>query len=154
MPGYDPTQPEAEDDLDKILKAVNNRVAAPLQTKSAKSKKKILSRVGAHAAKAKNLTKSSKPVAAMGVVIIVALMLCVVAVMAYRQGGQSAAAAHQPGKVGTSYTAAAAIQSAGGTLVRPNDLDDYSQTLEAKLNGLNDTQDFDAASLSDSVLGL
>jgi|GEM_PF-4425573 len=153
MPGYNPATQEPEDDLDKILQAVNNRVNAPMSP-AAKPKKQILNKVVAKASKAKQAAKTSKPIAAMGVVVLVALALSTVAVMAYRQGSLKTTLAKQPGKVGTSYTAGAAIQSAGGTLVRPGDLDDYSQTLQNKLNGLNDSQDFDANSLSDSVLGL
>jgi hypothetical protein len=157
MPGYNQVQAEPQDDLDKILQAVNNRVKAPSAAVKSKPKGEILSKLKSKFGKIKgadNTNTTRKPIVAMSVVVFIAVSLSTVAVMAYRQGQNSSAQAKQPGKVGTSYTAGAAIQAAGGTLVRPSDLDDYSQTLSEKLNGLNDSQDFDAASLSDGVLGL
>jgi hypothetical protein len=154
LPSDNPqTRTEPEDDLDKILQAVNNRVQVPMKPQP-KAKKEILSKVAAKAAKAKGLSKNSKPVGAMIAVVVVALTLCALAVYAYHQGAKSTTLASQAGKVGTSSAAAASIQAAGGTLVRPSDLDDYSQTLSSQLNSLNDSQDFSATPLSDAVLGL
>lgn len=151
MPGNVQNQAvEPQDDLDKILQAVNNRVNEPLQPKP-NAKSKILTKI---TAKKPSVPKTAKPVGAMAAVVCVVLVLSAVAVLAYRQGGKTSALANQPGKVGTSSASGAAIQSAGGTLVRPSDLDDYSQTLSTKLNALNDAQDFSADKLSDQVLGL
>ena len=144
---------QSEDDLDKILQAVNNRVKTPQKVPESKKKelgKKILSKTG----KIKGKTKSSKPVGPMVVVVMVALMLSATAIFAYHEGNRTAIAAKGAGKVGTSFTASSSIQEAGGTLVNPADLDDYAQTLQTKLNSLNDSQDFSTTSLSDQVLGL
>lgn len=144
---------QPEDDLDKILQAVNNRVKAP--EKPAESKKKELgNKLSAKAGKFKNKTRGTKPLAPVAVVLIIVLMLSATAIFAYREGNRTATAAKQAGKVGTSYTASSAIQEAGGTLVNPADLDDYAQTLQTKLNALNDNQDFSSSNLSDQVLGL
>jgi hypothetical protein len=145
----EPGQPH--DDLDRILQAVNNRVATP-QT-APKAKKEIVKKIAGQAAKIKPANKNSKPIGLTIAVIVIAVALSILAVRAYRQTG-AAALPNQPGKVGTSYTASGAIQSAGGTLVRPADLDDYSQELQKQLDSLNDSQDFAANSLSDQVLGL
>lgn len=154
MPGSEADSVEPEDDLDKILQAVNSRVKTPLKA-PAKPKSQAAAKLIAKASGFKNLTKNSRLAAALAVVAIMFIALSTVAVMAYRQGGKnSPALASQPGKVGTSYQAGDAIQAAGGTLVRPSDLDDFSQTLQDKLNALNDSQDFDSASLSDQTLGL
>ena len=153
MPGPSIDTPP-EDDLDKILQAVNSRVSAPQSSLTPKAKAAPLSKILGKAKKFKLPSNPPRTIVAMGVVVIIAIGLSVVAVMAYHQGQQTSALTKQPGKVGTSYTASASIQAAGGTLVRPSDLDDYSQTLSQKLNGLNDTQDFDSASLSDATLGL
>jgi hypothetical protein len=148
-----PKAEEPHDDLDKILQAVNNRVAAPMQAQ-AKPKREIAKKIAAKAAKVKPVNSNSKPVGLTVAVVMIALVLSVLAVRAYRQTSSAAPLSNQPGKVGTSYTASGAIQSAGGSLVRPADLDDYSQELQTKLNSLNDSQDFAGQSLSDQVLGL
>jgi hypothetical protein len=154
MPNSPPPAPaEPHDDLDKILQAVNNRVATPMQPQS-KPKTDIVKKIAGKAAKVKPANKSSKPVGLTAAVIIVAVTLSVLAVRAYHQAGSAAPLSSQPGKVGTSYAASGAIQSAGGTLVRPADLDDYSQELQKQLNSLNDSQDFAVQPLSDQVLGL
>lgn len=145
------TQPE--DDLDKILEAVNNRVKSPTPTAESKKKsfgKKLLPKTG----KSTDTTKQRRPIGLVIIVLIVAMMLCATAIFAYRDGNRTATATTQAGKVGTSYTASSAIQEAGGALVNPADLDDYAQTLQTKLNSLNDSQDFDSGSLSDQLLGL
>ena len=145
-----------EDDLDKILEAVNNRVKAPEKPTNPK-KKKLAKTLFGRTARLKDKTgktKNPKPIGAMIVVLMVALMLSATAILAYREGGHTAATTAGAGKVGTSYTASSAIQEAGGSLVNPADLDDYAQTLQTKLNSLNDSQDFTTSSLSDQVLGL
>jgi hypothetical protein len=141
------------DDLDKILQAVNNRVATPAQPQS-KPKKEIVKKLAAKAAKAKPANQNSKPIGLTLAVVTVVVALSVLAFRAYSQNGSAASLTNQPGKVGTSYTASGAIQSAGGTLVRPADMDDYSQELQKQLNSLNDSQDFASQDLSDKVLGL
>jgi hypothetical protein len=145
---------QPEDELDKILQAVNNKVKAPMSTPVSKKQlfnKKLLPRRGSSKAESPNL---KKPIGPVLVVVIVALMLCTTAVLAYRDGNRKATAANQPSKVGTSYTASSSIQDAGGALVNPADLDDYAQNLQTKLNALNDSQDFTSDSLSDQTLGL
>jgi hypothetical protein len=153
MPSSPAQSEESHDDLDRILKAVNSRVAAP-PPEAGKPKKQIVKKIAAKAAQVKPGNKSPKPLVVTVAVIIIALVLCALAVYAYRQGGSASPLSNQPAKVGTSYTASDAIQSAGGTLVRPSDLDDYSQELQTKLNSLNDSQDFAPQPLTDQVLGL
>lgn len=148
------TQPEHEDDLDRILQAVNNRVKGPNQPPESK-KKELGKKVSAKAGKIKEKVRSpTKPIGPIAVVLIVALMLSVTAIFAYRQGKVSTTKNGGSSTVGTSYTASSAIQDAGGALIRPGDLDDYAATLQTKLNSLNDNQDFASNSLSDQVLGL
>lgn len=145
--------PQAEDDLDKILQAVNNRVKSPTEkpeTKKAAIGKKILSKTP----KIKTSSKASIPFGPVIVVLVVVLMLCVTAVFAYRDGSKKTTASAAPSKVGTSYLSSGAIQDAGGALVHPADLDNYAQTLQTKVKALNDSQDFMSSSLSDQVLGL
>ena len=154
MPGSGDVAKEPQDDLDKILQAVNSRVKAPISLSPKKPKNYRISKIIRKVGEAKSDGQRQKPVLAMSVVIIVAMTLSAIAVLAYRQGSKASTLTAQPGKVGTSYTAGAAIQAAGGTLVRPSDLDDYSQTLQESLNALNDKQDFDAASLSAQIIGL
>lgn len=154
MPGSSPAEAQPEDDLEKILQAVNNRVNAPINSQSKPRRRLNLNLVGKLAG-LKNITGNSRLAAALAVVVLMFIALSTVAVMAYRQGTKSSAAlTKQPGKVGTSYQASSAIQAAGGTLVKPSDLDDFSQTLEDKLNSLNDSQDFDPSALSSQALGL
>jgi hypothetical protein len=147
----EPAQPH--DDLDKILQAVNNRVATPGPA-PANPKKEIVKKIADKAAKVKPANSGAKPIGLTLAVIAIALALSFLAYRAYHQTNSAASLSNQPGKVGTSYTASGAIQSAGGALVRPADLDDYSQELQTKLDSLNDSQDFAANSLSDQVLGL
>jgi hypothetical protein len=156
MPGYGNPREEPQDELEKILQAVNNRVAAPINPNSSKPKAQIFKKVlSTTSTKAKGARRTSRPILAMTVVVFVALTLSAVAIFAYKQGSRASPLVNQqPGKVGTSYVAGDAIQAAGGTLVRPSDLDDYSQSLQQSLNALNDKQDFDPGSLSDAVLGL
>lgn len=146
-------KPEHEDELDKILQAVNNRVKGPNQLPESK-KKELGKKVTAKAGKIKDKVKSPKPVGPIAVVLIVALMLSATAILAYRQGKVATTKNGGASTVGTSYTASSAIQDAGGALVRPGDLDDFAGTLQTKLNSLNDNQDFTSDSLSDHVLGL
>ena len=121
----------------------------------ASSKKNILTqKIFSTNSKQSDKLKNPKPIGPVIVVVIVALMLSSTAIFAYREGNRSAIAAKQAGKVGTSYTASSAIQEAGGALVSPGDLDNYAQTIQTKLNSLNDAQDFVDTSLSDKVLGL
>lgn len=154
MPGSGDVAREPQDDLDKILQAVNSRVKAPIALDPKKPKNYRISKIIRKVGEIKPVGQRQKPVLAMSVVIIVAMTLSTIAILAYRQGNKASTLTAQPGKVGTSYTAGAAIQAAGGTLVRPSDLDDYSQTLQESLNALNDKQDFDAGSLSAQIIGL
>jgi len=148
-------KPEHQDDLDRILQAVNNRVKAPNQPPQPQSKKKELGKKAvAKAGKIKDKVGGPKPVGPIAVVLIVALMLSATAIFAYRQGKVATTKNSGPSTVGTSYTAGSAIQDAGGALVHPADLDDYASTLQTKLNSLNDNQDFSSDSLSDHTLGL
>jgi hypothetical protein len=140
----------SDDELDQILQAVNNRVKEPVKSPTS-PKKEILSKT---LSKAKPKLRAPKSVGVAAIVCAVMLLLVGVAVYSYKQGSSSAVAAKAPSKVGTSYKASGAIQAAGGKLVYPADLDDYSQILQDKINGLNDSQDFDTTSLSDGVLGL
>lgn len=156
MPGYGNSHEEPQDELEKILQAVNNRVAGPISANSPKPKAQMFKKaLNTASTKAKGVKRTSRPILAMTVVVFVAIALSAVAIFAYRQGSNASTLVNQqPGKVGTSFTAGAAIQAAGGTLVRPSDLDEYSQSLQQSLNALNDKQDFDSNSLSDAVLGL
>lgn len=147
---------QGDDDLDKILQAVNNRVQAP-SVPEAKKGSQILSKLSDKTAKVPKLKSgaaSQRPIGVFVVVIIVFLILSAVAVKAYHQSSGKPVVSNQPSQVGTSYRSAAAIQTAGGSLVRPADLDSYSQDLSGKLNSLNDSQDFSPDALNSSVLGL
>lgn len=154
MPSAPLTQPPTQegDELDRILQAVNNRVQAPTQPAPRKSKQ-LAAKLAAKAPKPK-LPGTSKPVGAILAAVLVFVILSACAVIAYRGSGKSAALSGKNGTVGTSYQSASSIQTAGGTLVRPADLDNYSQDLQTKLNDLNDSGDFDPNSLSSAVLGL
>lgn len=141
------------DELDTILQAVNNRVKAPPAPVAQKPKVRVaIPLTQLNRLKPKLPTK--KPLGIMVVTLAVFAMLATTAVIAYRQGAKNIIASQQPSKVGTSYTASAAIQAAGGLLVKPSDLDDYKQNLQTKMGALNDGQDFDAKPLSDQMLGL
>ncbi|HET9850099.1 MAG TPA: hypothetical protein VFP35_00500 [Candidatus Saccharimonadales bacterium] len=140
-----------EDDLDKILQAVNTKVKIPQvqdKSKSALPKPKLKFSI----ASLMGLFKGPRPVGVLAVTAIVVLALIALAVLAYRNPHHTAS--YQPGKVGTSSSSSDAIQQAGGTLVRPSDLDDYANGLQSKLNSLNDSQDFDSQALSNQNLGL
>ena len=153
-PAAQPAQaPAADDDFEKILKAVNNRVQAPLQPPP-KTRGKMVAKLASKVAKAKPAPKNNRPIGTMIAVGAVFLILSIVAVLAYKQGSKGSVLSNQASRVGTSYQSAASIQAAGGKLVGPGDLDDYSQDLGKKLNSLNDNQDFSADALSNSVLGL
>jgi hypothetical protein len=133
-----------EDELDQILQAVNNRVKTPQPvTKASKPLPKP---------KMPSIFKGTRNYAVAVAAILIAGALSAAAVFAYRQSAH--AVANKPGQVGTTSTASSAVQSAGGVLIRPSDLDDYSQDLQTKLNNLNDNQDFENNSLSDKMLGL
>jgi hypothetical protein len=153
MPSHDAPPKAEEDDLDKILQAVNNRVSAPQAAPSKSKKLPSIPKFGVGGEKLKNIVKSPKAVAPIAVALIVAIMLSVTAVIAYRQGTHTKISG-QAGLVGTSSASSAAIQQAGGVLVRPNDLDDFSQELQSKLSSLNDSQDFSSQALTDQVLGV
>jgi hypothetical protein len=152
MPAYGSQPPPEEDDLDRILQAVNNRVKAP-QPPAKTKKLRVPAPLAGGPRKIKSVWKAPKHLGLIGITSAVVILLTMTAIFAYRQGAQTKLST-QPGKVGTSATAANSIQEAGGVLVRPNDLDDFSQDLQKKLTGLNDSQDFGANALSDQVLGL
>jgi hypothetical protein len=152
MPGDTPAS--EPDELDSILQAVNNRVKVP--SAAAPQKPKVRVAIGSPLAKLGRLkpkTPSTKPVGIMLATLAVFVVLAGTAVVAYRQGAKKIVAS-QPSRVGTSYTASAAIQAAGGLLVKPSDLDDYKQDLQTKMGALNDSQDYDGKPLSDQMLGL
>lgn len=144
-----------DDELDKILEAVNNRVKSPITQPVPKEKKATLlaQKVKGHGGKLKTKVGASRPVGAVVATVLVALMLAATAVFAYRQGASSQVGASVP-KVGTSSSASASIQEAGNLLVKPSDLDDYSRSLQTKIDGLNDSQDFNQQPLTDQMLGL
>jgi hypothetical protein len=151
----DKTQ-QPEDDLDRILQAVNNKVSSPNPTAA---KTKLKDKIAAPAVltkaagKIKPKVSGKKPIGIMALAGIVFAALAFTAFYSYHQGAKSKVA-FQPGKVGTSYASSAAIQSAGGLLVRPSDLDDLSQAFQTKMNSLNDSQDFNQQPISDQMLGL
>lgn len=142
-----------DDDLDRILEAVNNRVKAPAPAPTNKVPGKIIKKAVAGPAKLKSKVGVKKPVGAIAATLAVAVLLAATAVMAYRQGATSQVGA-AVAKVGTTSGASNSIQDAGNLLVRPSDLDDYSQSLQTKINNLNDSQDFDQKPLSDQMLGI
>jgi hypothetical protein len=146
---------QKQDDLDRILEAVNSRVGAPSAPVQAKAKAPaaLAKKAAAGGGKLKNKLGAKKPVGAILATLAVAIMLSITAVFAYRQGAGSRVGASSP-KVGTSSSASSSISEAGNLLVRPSDLDDYSQSLQTKINGLNDSQDFNQQPLSDQMLGL
>jgi hypothetical protein len=96
---------------------------------------------------------SRKPIGAIIATVFIAAMLSVTAIFAYRQGAISRVGASNA-KVGTASSASSSISDAGNLLVRPSDLDDYSQSLQTKISNLNDSQDFSQQPLSDQMLGL
>jgi hypothetical protein len=149
IPVHQPGQAQAESTPAEPVIRVATPGPAP-----ANPKKEIVKKIADKAAKVKPANSGAKPIGLTLAVIAIALALSFLAYRAYHQTNSAASLSNQPGKVGTSYTASGAIQSAGGALVRPADLDDYSQELQTKLDSLNDSQDFAANSLSDQVLGL
>jgi hypothetical protein len=151
MPSYGADPKDNEDELDSILQAVNNRVKTP-PAGPAKQPSKLAAKLKPGGERIKGHIKSSKPIGAIAMALSMAILLSAAAVFAYRQAGSHLS--NQPGKVGTTSTASSTIQEAGGTLVRPSDLDDFSQALQTKLNSLNDSQDFNSNSLTDQTLGL
>jgi len=154
VPVNKPHDDNQDDDLDKILEAVNNRVKAPVPaTAKTKVPGAIAQKVKAGGGKVKDKVGTSKPLGALVATVLVALMLAATAVFAYRQGATTKVGASVP-KVGTTSSASNSIQDAGNLLVRPSDLDDFSQTLQTKIDGLNDSQDFTQQPLSDQMLGL
>ena len=87
--------------------------------------------------------------------VAAAALLAAAAVYAFRQTRPSAASStSSSGKVATSSSASDAIQAAGGTLVSPSDLDNFSQSAQSQINALNDAQDFNSKDLTDQNLGL
>lgn len=150
-----PPTDNKDDELDKILEAVNNRVKAPATPAPAKPKPTaaIAQKVRAGGGLVKQKVGTSKPVGAIVATLMVAVMLAATAVVAYRQGAHNQVGA-STAKVGTTSSASSSIQEAGNLLVRPSDLDDYSQSLQTKIDGLNDSQDFSQQPLTDKMLGL
>jgi len=151
MPAYNNLPPAGEDELDKILKAVNDRVKSPAETPQAKKKTPIVL-----LGRLKNISvklKKPKPIAPIVLAVLVFCLLAATAVIAYRQGA-SKKVNGTPGIVGTSSASASTIEASGGLLVRPNDLDDFSQDLQTKMSSLNDSQDFSSSALGDQALGL
>jgi len=141
-----------DDDLEDILQSVNNKVQAGSQPVAKKSFLKSKN-IAAKADKIKVTKRISSTWVVGALAVLVAIGLSAAAVFAYHESTISALS-KKPATVGTSDQASDQIQQAGGTLVRPSDLDDYASTLQTKLNSLNDSQDFDTNSLSDQVLGL
>ncbi len=150
MPSSPIAQAEPEDDLEKILQAVNNRVAQPTSDKNSK-KAEAAKKVAKKAASLPHLLKGG-PIVIAVVAVAIAFSLSVLAFYSFKHA--PAKLSGKSGVVGTTYAASDAIQQAGGTLVRPADLDDYSSQLQTKLNALNDSGDFDSTPINDKVLGL
>jgi hypothetical protein len=148
-----PSQPaKPEDDLDKILEAVNSRVKAPVAVAPPKPKHQWLKKLTA-LKKSKAKAEGRRPIGAIAATVTVALLLAATAVLAYHQGANHTGGASIP-KVGTTSAAQNSISEAGNLLVRPSDLDDFSQAMQTKINNLNDSQDFSQAPLTDQMLGL
>lgn len=144
-----PSPQPAFDELDSVLEDVNRQVAAPAtapkkRSFSLKLRKPKLPKYSF------NLRRALPIIAA----VVVAATLSAAATYAFKNAAKPASGQIVPGKVGTADTATEAIQAAGGQVIQPSDLSDFSQTLQSKINNLSDAQDFDAASLSDHNLGL
>jgi hypothetical protein len=142
----------ADKELDQILKDVSHEVKNPKTSNT--GTQSITKKAGA---KSHGLqlplarVKSALPALAA---VVIAAALSAAAVYAFKQTQKPASSASSAGKVGTSSTSSDAIQAAGGTLITPSDLDNFSSSVQSQTNGLNDAQDFNAKDLADQNLGL
>ncbi|HVO86612.1 MAG TPA: hypothetical protein VMT23_02670 [Candidatus Binatia bacterium] len=143
---------QADDDLDRILQSVNNRTKAA-QIKPPKKSVLPTQKLSATAGSLKGIFKNKTPIGLTLLAAVVAVGLSLAAVAAYRENNKTQLS-KIPSTVGTSSAASDSIQQAGGSLVRPADVDNYADGLQSKLNSLNDSGDFDSTSLSDQSLGL
>jgi hypothetical protein len=148
-----PTYANQPDDshMDSLLQDVNQKVGT---TEADKSKSKLAAVNPANNAKVAAAKKSlSKPVLPLGVAVLIFVALSVMAFMVMGRGGtkQNLPAVHL---VGTSAASSDTIQAGGGSLVSTSEIDDFSKTVNSKINGMNDAQDFDQSPLSNEKLGL
>jgi len=147
----------SDKELDHILQDVNKKVEEANNKADAKDRFAFLNRKLRTKTRPKpDKAKSAKPALAVIVAIIFALSLSVAAYYAFKPAKSKTInnTTTNNGKVGTSSSSSDAVQAAGGTLVKPSDLSDLSNTLQSKINGLNDSQDFNQQALSDQALGL
>jgi hypothetical protein len=134
--------------------SMNMPSSMPGTTEADKSKSKLAAVNPANNAKVAAAKKSlSKPVLPLGVAVLIFVALSVMAFMVMGRGGtkQNLPAVHL---VGTSAASSDTIQAGGGSLVSTSEIDDFSKTVNSKINGMNDTQDFDQSPLSNEKLGL
>jgi hypothetical protein len=139
-----------EEELEPILKDVNQSVAK--QDKNAPKKSKF-SLFKKSAAKKELTPKNTKPIFAVLAAVLVAGALSVAAFYAFKpkeatnsKGSQSDAS----NGVGSSSNQAQTVNKA----VQPADLANLASSLQSKMNSLDDAQDFNQTDLSDQSLGL
>jgi hypothetical protein len=139
-----------EEELEPILKDVNQSVAKQDENTPKKSKFSLFKKT---AAKKELKPKNTKPIFAVLAAVLVAGALSVAAFYAFKpkeatnsKGSQSAAS----NGVGSSSNQAQTVNNA----VQPADLANLASSLQSKMNSLNDAQDFNQTDLSDQSLGL
>lgn len=149
---------EAQNDpeLDNILNDVNKKVKDVESKKESPKKLNLLNVFKLKKQKTNPEPGSKAPILVVIAAVLITVILAVVAVYAFKSNKTPVTAATQPSvaKVGTSSSSVDAVQSAGGSVISPGDLTDLVNSLQSKINALNDSQDFNANDLSDQNLGL
>jgi hypothetical protein len=151
-----------EEGLDQVLQDVNRSVKNSdkktdkkplfsfLKRQKAEKKQKTAEQPPAPSPVKEEKSKNSKPVVIAAAALFVAASLSVAAFYAFSRS--DVGSANKPSNnVPAPQTAS---KSSSGSELTANDLKDFSTNIQTGFSSLNDTQDFNAASLSDSALGL
>lgn len=136
-------QPATEEEMDKILDDVSQKI----KSNPGHEKVGFLARLkGAQGANppARDPSSGSRPVLVAAVAVVVGLSLMALAYFAFNSDEQ----AKQTAAIDSTQ------EPADNSSVTPADMDELSEGIQSEIDGLNDNQDFDSASLSDSALGL
>jgi hypothetical protein len=142
-----------EEELEPILKDVNQSVAKQDKNASKKSKFSLFKKSAGKKEAQESKPKNTKPIFAVLAAVLVAGALSVAAFYAFKpkeatnsKGSQSDAS----NGVGSSSNQAQTVNKA----VQPADLANLASSLQSKMNSLDDAQDFNQTDLSDQSLGL
>jgi hypothetical protein len=143
---------KSDKELDSVLKDVNENVkkSGSKSSKQTLFKKIFRKKDSSQAAKVKKEPQHTKPILAIVAAFIVAAGLSVLAFHVYSQDQNPALNSAQK----TLAASKTALNNKIQNPVKPADLSDLSLLMNSKLNGLNDTQDFNTNDLSDKNLGL